>query len=328
MTRMWIVVGDSTSSGGQVITGSAFTDIDGKPVARLTDQATCPAHNGTFPIVDGDTTTLVDGQPVALHGSKLACGCAVLAVQQVRVALQPAAGIGTSAVAAVAAVMGGAGRIAPADMADAGVSHVHSDDPHESPENPAKARDVVAVSNAALLAAGSFQPYATELEAAKAWATIVEPIANSAEFNVEVGSNISQVGNHFVLGTTFSTGSYASCDGLPDKGHKVEGGSHTAYIHTHPYVGGGVGRNRAFAYDDFPVNGFSGGVARVESGWDTGIGDFQIAYGKELNLYIAEPGALIEWRLDRYREAQRRARDSDSLSADPLVELGAGEVRH
>ena len=122
MTRMWIVVGDSTSSGGQVVTGSAFTDIDGKPVARVTDQATCPAHSGTFPIVDGDTTTLVDGQPVALHGSKLACGCAVLAVQQVRVALQPAAGIGASAVAAVAAVMGGAGRIAPADLTDVGTA--------------------------------------------------------------------------------------------------------------------------------------------------------------------------------------------------------------
>ena len=85
MTRMWIVVGDPTSSGGKVVTGSPFTAIDGKPVARVTDSATCPKHRGSFPIVDGDPTCLVDGEPAALHGSKLSCGCAVLGVEQMRV---------------------------------------------------------------------------------------------------------------------------------------------------------------------------------------------------------------------------------------------------
>jgi len=89
---MWIVSGDMTSSGGRVITGSRFTDIDGKPVARVTDKATCPAHKGVYPIVDGDATTIIDGQPVALHGSKLACGCTVLAVQQSRVFVEQAGG--------------------------------------------------------------------------------------------------------------------------------------------------------------------------------------------------------------------------------------------
>lgn len=85
MARMWIMLGDMTSGGGQVITGSPFTDIDGKPVARVIDQATCPTHKGSFPIVDGDTTTVIDGQPVAVHGSTLACGCKVLATKQMRV---------------------------------------------------------------------------------------------------------------------------------------------------------------------------------------------------------------------------------------------------
>lgn len=85
MARNWIVQGDPTSSGGTVITGSPFTDIDGTPVARVTDQATCPRHKGAYPIVDGDNTLVVDGQPVALHGSSLACGCKVLSAQQVRV---------------------------------------------------------------------------------------------------------------------------------------------------------------------------------------------------------------------------------------------------
>ncbi|WP_144816581.1 PAAR domain-containing protein [Aerolutibacter ruishenii] len=82
---MWVVLGDSTSSGGKVVTGSPFTDIDGMSVARVSDKATCLLHKGVFPIVDGDSTTIIDGQPVALHGSRLACGCSVLAVQQVRV---------------------------------------------------------------------------------------------------------------------------------------------------------------------------------------------------------------------------------------------------
>ncbi|MDH5823547.1 PAAR domain-containing protein [Luteimonas sp. RD2P54] len=100
MARMWIVVGDATSSGGRVITGSPFTDIDGKPVARVNDQAICPLHKGAFPIVDGDSTTIIDGQPVALHGSSLACGCKVLAVQQSRVFIDT----GASGAAAVAQV--------------------------------------------------------------------------------------------------------------------------------------------------------------------------------------------------------------------------------
>ncbi len=87
MAKMWIVIGDPTSGGGKVITGSPFTDIDGKPVARVTDQATCPTHKGSFPIVDGDATTIIDGQPVAVHGSGLACGCTVLAAKQMRVSL-------------------------------------------------------------------------------------------------------------------------------------------------------------------------------------------------------------------------------------------------
>lgn len=96
MTKAWIVQGDPTSSGGSVITGSSFTDIDGIPVARIGDQATCPRHKGAFPIVDGDSTMIVDGQPVALHGSSLACGCKVLSARQVRVFIEA----GTSAAAA------------------------------------------------------------------------------------------------------------------------------------------------------------------------------------------------------------------------------------
>ncbi len=94
MARNWIVRGDPTSSGGSVISGSPFTDIDGIAVARITDQATCLKHRGVFPIVEGDATLVVDGQPVALHGSALACGCKVLSAQQMHVFVDAGGGTG------------------------------------------------------------------------------------------------------------------------------------------------------------------------------------------------------------------------------------------
>ncbi|MGS0603706.1 PAAR motif family protein [Xanthomonas oryzae pv. oryzae] len=84
MRRMWIVVGDPTSGGGQVITGSRETDVDGLPVARVGDRATCRKHKGVFAIVDGDPTIIIEGQPVALDGAHLACGCTISTQRQSR----------------------------------------------------------------------------------------------------------------------------------------------------------------------------------------------------------------------------------------------------
>ncbi|MDR2871662.1 MAG: PAAR domain-containing protein [Xanthomonadaceae bacterium] len=88
MAHKAIVVGDPTTGGGTVITGSPFTDIDGKPVARITDQATCPKCKGVYPIVTGDLAFEVDGQPIARHGDSLACGCKVLSAQQLRISIE------------------------------------------------------------------------------------------------------------------------------------------------------------------------------------------------------------------------------------------------
>lgn len=80
--RMVIVVGDATSSGGYVITGSPQTDIDGKAVARVGDKATCPKHKNIFPIVSGDATLIVDGNAIAREGDALACGCTLVSGKQ------------------------------------------------------------------------------------------------------------------------------------------------------------------------------------------------------------------------------------------------------
>jgi len=83
MGRGLIRLGDKTSHGGVVIQASAFTDSGNKKVARIGDLVTCPQKgHGTCPIVTGDNTMLVDGNPVARHGDKTACGASLIASQQ------------------------------------------------------------------------------------------------------------------------------------------------------------------------------------------------------------------------------------------------------
>ena len=79
-----ITVGDSTDHGGKVISGSATHDIGGKAIARLGDEVMCPQHypggapHGNNKIVTAHETLTAGGIPVAVHGSKTACGCSLI----------------------------------------------------------------------------------------------------------------------------------------------------------------------------------------------------------------------------------------------------------
>lgn len=83
MSRPVIVVGDRTSHGGVVITGSPFSDIDGKAIARIGDKVTCPkkGHGGVTVIATGDVTDIIDGSPIARHGDMTACGAILISSQ-------------------------------------------------------------------------------------------------------------------------------------------------------------------------------------------------------------------------------------------------------
>lgn len=61
-----IVVGDKTSCGGTVVSGSMTDDIDGKPISRVGDQVSC---RHSCKIMTGDNAWIIAGQPVAIHGS-------------------------------------------------------------------------------------------------------------------------------------------------------------------------------------------------------------------------------------------------------------------
>ncbi|WP_175921103.1 PAAR domain-containing protein [Burkholderia pyrrocinia] len=74
-----IRVGDATSHGGQVVTGSAVSEVMGRPVARLGDTCVCPisGHQACF-IAEGDSQVIIDGRPAAFDGHKTSCGATLI----------------------------------------------------------------------------------------------------------------------------------------------------------------------------------------------------------------------------------------------------------
>ena len=85
MGRPFIVLGDKTDHGGEVIEASGVTDTHGKRIARLGDKVSCPkkGHGGTTTIVSGDPTMIIAGRAAARHGDKTACGATLIASQSV-----------------------------------------------------------------------------------------------------------------------------------------------------------------------------------------------------------------------------------------------------
>lgn len=60
-----------------MICASGSFTIDGRRAARLGDILSCPMH-GISKIVEGDSATLDEGIPLALHGHHGVCGCALI----------------------------------------------------------------------------------------------------------------------------------------------------------------------------------------------------------------------------------------------------------
>jgi uncharacterized Zn-binding protein involved in type VI secretion len=61
--------------GGKVLGG--HYDCFGKGIACQGDAVACNRH-GMTKIVEGSAISQVDGQPVALHGHRCACGCTLV----------------------------------------------------------------------------------------------------------------------------------------------------------------------------------------------------------------------------------------------------------
>ena len=84
MGRPFIVLGDKTDHGGEVIEASGATDTHGKGLARVGDKVSCPkrGHRSTE-IVTGDPTMIIDGKAAARHGDQTSCGAKLISTQSV-----------------------------------------------------------------------------------------------------------------------------------------------------------------------------------------------------------------------------------------------------
>ncbi|KDB10494.1 PAAR repeat-containing protein [Burkholderia sp. lig30] len=84
MSRKIIVVGDTTSHGGRVITGSDIHTIGGRRIARLDDLVDCPEKypdgrpHGINRITEAHRTFTIGNRRVAMHGHRTECDCTLI----------------------------------------------------------------------------------------------------------------------------------------------------------------------------------------------------------------------------------------------------------
>lgn len=79
-----IMVGDLTSHGGRVITGSETHMIGDKQIARLFDLVDCPQKypdgrpHGINKIIEAHPTFTIGDERVAVAGNHTECGCTLI----------------------------------------------------------------------------------------------------------------------------------------------------------------------------------------------------------------------------------------------------------
>ncbi|WP_145567082.1 PAAR domain-containing protein [Yersinia aleksiciae] len=79
MPKGFVLLGDKTTHGGSVISASSTVVVNGKKVALIGDEVSCPVTgHGTNPIVEGSSEWASDGKAVVVDGCHCQCGCQVI----------------------------------------------------------------------------------------------------------------------------------------------------------------------------------------------------------------------------------------------------------
>ncbi|PNB70917.1 PAAR domain-containing protein [Pseudomonas sp. GW456-E7] len=74
-----IRIGDKTTGGGTVLSGSTSMQFGGIGVAREGDPVLCPIPgHGRTVIAEGHPTFHENGVPIAFNGHRCACSCALI----------------------------------------------------------------------------------------------------------------------------------------------------------------------------------------------------------------------------------------------------------
>ena len=83
MGKLIAVVGDRTTKGGYIITGSGPATCGGRSIALVGDLVTCPKCRSKGQIVEGAPNLTFHGKPAAYHGCRVACKCAPVGSNQI-----------------------------------------------------------------------------------------------------------------------------------------------------------------------------------------------------------------------------------------------------
>ena len=83
MFKLVAVVGDRTTKGGYIITGSGPATCGGRSIALVGDLVTCPKCGSKGQIVEGTPNLTFHGKPAAYNGCRVACKCAPVGSNQI-----------------------------------------------------------------------------------------------------------------------------------------------------------------------------------------------------------------------------------------------------
>lgn len=83
MVKLVAVVGDRTTKGGYIITGSGPATCGGRCIALVGDLVTCPKCGNKGQIVEGAPNLTFHGKPAAYNGCRVACKCTPVGSNQI-----------------------------------------------------------------------------------------------------------------------------------------------------------------------------------------------------------------------------------------------------
>ncbi|MGH1500510.1 PAAR domain-containing protein [Yersinia proxima] len=79
MSKGFVLLGDKTTHGGEVISATSSMVVNGKKVALIGDMISCPqTGHAVNTIIEGSTEWASDGKAVAVDGCHCECGCQVI----------------------------------------------------------------------------------------------------------------------------------------------------------------------------------------------------------------------------------------------------------
>lgn len=79
MSNGFVVLGDKTTHGGEVISASSTITVNNKRAAIIGDKINCPIiGHGINAIIEGSSEWSSDGKSVVVNGCHCECGCQVI----------------------------------------------------------------------------------------------------------------------------------------------------------------------------------------------------------------------------------------------------------